>query len=255
MNITHPQLVAALVKPPLDIMNTLSQDTTDLWHGATGIAGEGGELLDAILSAGSGREVSMENLVEELGDIEFYMQQVRSRAGITRDDTADLEGNIPVGLPALIIAAQIAVWSCNILDIVKKAAVYNKPLDILLLKQQLFTLDTWMAAIRGVFDVSRAATLQANIDKLKKRYEGLTYTDAAAQNRADKVEPQRKFFKGEPDTYNETIVLEHYHRTGEVLPGWEVHRSPMVEGGAITAHKLEPRTADMDAVVTAEKLS
>lgn len=149
-DITHPQLVLALVKKPADIAPTLNDDKIDLIHATMGIVGEAGELLDGIKKyVIYDKELDRDNVVEELGDMEFYMEQLRQRLCITRKETLD-----------------------------------------------------------------------ANIAKLKKRYEGLTYSDAAAHNRADKV-VERKFFKGE-DAPLEDVPCKH------------------------------PRTADMNDMVDAE---
>lgn len=43
-----------------------------------------------------------------------------------------------------------------------------------------------MEGIRQALGIRRDVTLQANIDKLRVRYEGLRYSDSAAQARADK---------------------------------------------------------------------
>jgi NTP pyrophosphatase (non-canonical NTP hydrolase) len=58
-----------------------------------GVAGEAGELLDAIKKATIYRmPIDRENVVEELGDIEFFLEGIRQQVGITRDET--LDGNI-----------------------------------------------------------------------------------------------------------------------------------------------------------------
>ena len=125
-DITHAELVSKLVKKPTDIEATLTYKKIDLIHAVMGITGEAGELLDGIKKhVIYDKELDLTNIVEELGNMEFYMEQMRQQLGITREQT-----------------------------------------------------------------------LNANIIKLKKRYDGLQYTDAAAQVRADKIE--RKPFPGEP---------------------------------------------------------
>ena len=89
----HSVLVDALVKPPQEILMKISADKIDLVHAALGIAGEAGELVDAIKKhAIYNTELDLENVIEELGDLEFYMEQLRSRLGIHR--SATLEANI-----------------------------------------------------------------------------------------------------------------------------------------------------------------
>lgn len=118
MTITHPEMVRALVKPGAAILDSFDAAKADLIHGAVGIAGEAGELLDAVKKhVIYNKLLDRENVIEELGDLEFYMEQVRQNLGISREET-----------------------------------------------------------------------LAANISKLSVRYASLTYTDEAAQARADKAE-------------------------------------------------------------------
>lgn len=84
----HAELVATLEKAPDAIIASLSPDMVSVWHMATGVATEAGELLDAAKKfAIYNRDLDRENLVEELGDLEFYMQGIRARCGITREET------------------------------------------------------------------------------------------------------------------------------------------------------------------------
>jgi NTP pyrophosphatase (non-canonical NTP hydrolase) len=109
-------MVRALVKPGAKITDQLTAEQADLWHGATGVSGEAGELLDAVKKhVVYQKDLDRENVIEELGDLEFYMEQIRQNLGITREETLD-----------------------------------------------------------------------HNIDKLRVRYEGLQYSDAAAHARVDK---------------------------------------------------------------------
>ena len=117
MKINHSDMVAALAKPGADIVATLTAEDAHALHMAVGISGESGELLDAIKKAAIYRKpIDRENVIEELGDLEFFMEGVRDLLGIDRD-----------------------------------------------------------------------ATIAANKAKLAKRYEKLAYSDAEAINRADKA--------------------------------------------------------------------
>lgn len=81
-------MVDALKKDGALILKELSPTDADLWHMATGVSGEAGELLDAIKKAVIYRKpIDIVNIVEELGDLEFFMQGVRSILGITREQT------------------------------------------------------------------------------------------------------------------------------------------------------------------------
>lgn len=116
-NVTHPELVAALVKPGADIVASMTPATAHSLHMAVGISGEAGELLDAV----------------------------------------------------------------------KKAAVYNKPLDRANVIEELGDLEFYLEGLRQGLNITREETLAGNISKLSVRYAGLKYTDAAAQARADKA--------------------------------------------------------------------
>lgn len=114
--IKHNELVAALAKPGSKIQSELTASDCHILHMAVGISGEAGELLDAIKRPTIYRKpIDTENVIEELGDIEFYLEGLRQELGITREQT-----------------------------------------------------------------------IEANIAKLSKRYESLSYSDQAAQDRADK---------------------------------------------------------------------
>lgn len=208
--ITHPVLVKALVKPPVDIIASLSINTADLWHGATGVAGEGGELLEGLVLYVTGNAThaeAVENVTEELGDLYFYIEQLTQRTGITLDwEVSDTFARSQYIGPDSVMehGALVAVYASQVLDTVKKAAVYNKALDETLLRSQLMNLIKFMLTIGYQFGVSRDTVLEHNIAKLSKRYEGLNYSDAAAQLRADK-QIHRKPFPGEPNP----VVIPH----------------------------------------------
>jgi len=66
----------------------LTPQQADLLHMAVGIAGEAGELLETVMSHILNAEpINTENLIEELGDLEFFMEGFRQNQSITRDKT------------------------------------------------------------------------------------------------------------------------------------------------------------------------
>lgn len=88
--IVHSDMVAALAKPGADIVASLTPEKAHLLHMAVGIAGEAGELLDAIKKAVVyNKPLDLENVVEELGDLEFYMEGLRQGVNVTREQTID----------------------------------------------------------------------------------------------------------------------------------------------------------------------
>ena len=114
---TYEQFVNALVKDGHKIKEELTGDECHIIHMIMGICGEAGELLDAVKKAIIYRKnLDITNVIEELGDIEFYLEGFRQSVGISRDET-----------------------------------------------------------------------IKENMDKLSKRYAKISYTDEAAQTRADKA--------------------------------------------------------------------
>jgi NTP pyrophosphatase (non-canonical NTP hydrolase) len=90
---SHEELVAALAKPGEDIVETMNSHNAHLIHMVMGICGEAGELLDAIKKATIyQKELDLVNVVEELGDLEFYIQGLRAALHISREQC--LEANI-----------------------------------------------------------------------------------------------------------------------------------------------------------------
>ena len=185
--ITHPELVAALVKPGNDILAGLTAESADLWHAATGVAGEGTEICLAFLNFAIEGTLDKENLVEELGDMEFYLQQLRTNVGIERDELEGTDAEFLFSPEPVEMGSIVAVAAGDVLDFVKKVVVYQKPLDREALKVALCKLEGPLRAIRYMSGITLEEVLEANIAKLSVRYAGRTYSDEAAQNRADKA--------------------------------------------------------------------
>ena len=91
--IVFEEMVAALVKDGALILQEMTPQQADLLHMGVGVSGEAGELLDAIKKHTIyGKPLDVENVIEELGDLEFYMERVRQLINITREQT--IEANI-----------------------------------------------------------------------------------------------------------------------------------------------------------------
>ncbi len=91
--VIYSEMVASLVKPGIKIIQELTPSMAHNLHMAVGISGEAGELLDAVKKAAIYcKPIDRENVIEELGDLEFYMEGLRQELGITREET--LAGNI-----------------------------------------------------------------------------------------------------------------------------------------------------------------
>lgn len=84
----HQTMVAKLAKPGIDIVRQLDPRKAHLWHMASAAQGEAGELFDAIKKhVIYDKPLDVTNVIEELGDLEFYLQGIRESLGITREQT------------------------------------------------------------------------------------------------------------------------------------------------------------------------
>ncbi len=89
----YSDIVETLLKPGVDIRDSLTPEEANLWHLATGVVGEAGELIDAVKKHVVYRKpLDMDNMVEELGDLEFFMEGLRQAIGVTREKC--LEANV-----------------------------------------------------------------------------------------------------------------------------------------------------------------
>ena len=89
----HFDLVNKLAKPGSEIADNMNGHEAHLVHMVLGISGEAGELLDTVKKfAIYKKPLDLDNVIEELGDLEFYMQGLRYQLGITREQT--LQHNI-----------------------------------------------------------------------------------------------------------------------------------------------------------------
>lgn len=91
--IKFKEMVKDLAKDGALITLQMTSNDAHIMHMAIGVSGESGELLDAIKKRVIYRkDLDMENIVEELGDLEFFMEGLRQGLGITREET--IEANI-----------------------------------------------------------------------------------------------------------------------------------------------------------------
>lgn len=90
--IDYSLMVKSLAKPGSAIAQEITADQAHLMHMAIGIAGEAGELLDAIKKHVIYRApLDRTNVIEELGDLEFYLEGLRQ--GIETSRAAVLSAN------------------------------------------------------------------------------------------------------------------------------------------------------------------
>jgi hypothetical protein len=152
--------------------------------------GEAAELYEACWVT---QPVDKENLIEELGDFEFYMVAVRTALGMERGTAdwvnAQIESHqLAVAQPHLI---QLMVLGGNFWDVVKRVTVYRKPIEQARAEQILRQMEIHVHCLYSYYDLRMEDILQANwtklADKDKGRYREGAYSDEAAQARRDKI--------------------------------------------------------------------
>lgn len=75
----------------------------------------------------------------------------------------------------------------ELVDAIKKHVIYQKPLDVENVKEELGDLLFYMSNLMQSVGLSFEEVLQHNVDKLSIRYPSGSYSNAQAQERADKV--------------------------------------------------------------------
>jgi len=83
--LSHSLMVKRLAKNPALIVFEMNGRKAQLMHAILGISGEAGELLDTIKKhIVYNQPLDMENVVEELGDLEFYLEMLRQELKLNR---------------------------------------------------------------------------------------------------------------------------------------------------------------------------
>lgn len=137
-------------------------------HAAVGIVGEAIELAEA---------PELDDCVEELGDVAFYIQAMFN---LRQRQLAEFH-EVPreCGQTVLQQAGEI-------LDVVKRYAIYGLPLDEPRLDAALTIVAACFFAKLRVFGVTWEFVREHNVRKLQKRYASGAFSTAEAEARADK---------------------------------------------------------------------
>ena len=110
----HSEMVRALAKPGEEILADLDPGKCHALHMVVGLMGEAAELSIA---------QTRENEVEELGDIEFYLEGLRQETGHSYEDALKFSELMADARTSVVSAAG------DVLDCVKRVVIYNKKLD------------------------------------------------------------------------------------------------------------------------------
>lgn len=106
--------------------------------------------------------------------------------GLAKDGQSILDEMTPSQMHLTHMAIGICGEAGELLDAIKKVSVYQKSVDRENVVEELGDIEFYMEGLRQGLGITREETIEANISKLGKRYEGFKYSNQAAQNRADK---------------------------------------------------------------------
>lgn len=172
--IKFPEMVRVLAKDGQVILDGANASSAHNIHMAVGIIGEIGELIEALY-------YESDNILEELGDTEFYMEGLRQNTPCIR-----LQQITPEVLSFTSISVRLTIEGCNLIDIVKKEFVYGQTLDTSRLQLSLNAIDILLSSTYHRHGYTRDQAIEQNMQKLGKRYRDFKYTDESAKLRADK---------------------------------------------------------------------
>ena len=179
------EMVNALAKPGLDIIQNIDPRRAHLWHMATGVAGEVGELMECFLNLLHTQQADHQHVKEEIGDTLFYITGIRNQV-----DLGEPIQIVPGEVEPYQAFALIVAHGCTVLDIIKKHVIYDKELDVESLNLSVCWLETWLGVLAEHTNTSLPEIAQENMDKLMRgpnaRYAEGSYSDKAAQERRDK---------------------------------------------------------------------
>ena len=182
----HQEMIVALAKSNADTAHALYFDDSDthalINHMAFGLFGEVAEVMENLVEA-KGRE----NLVEELGDCEFYLGRLAQL--VNYNSLMLIHGVTPNlgGTTALNATCYAVIKAGNIMDAVKRLTTYEKELNVEDLAKAITGMAYCLESIRVNSNITRQECFEHNINKLGKRYSGGTYSNKSAQERADKT--------------------------------------------------------------------
>lgn len=191
----HSQMVTALAKPGHKIFATLTPGDCHLLHMLIGMVGELAELEQALFA------YDVENITEEFGDYEFYVEGYRQAFSIIPlplvveelPEKHDIEDQ-----PGGKYWFELYAATTELVDATKRISIYNKPeylADPVGILTPIFNkIYRALFNLYGITGINREDVLNHNLNKLLKgdraRYKQGTYSDDQANARADKQEVQ-----------------------------------------------------------------
>ena len=107
---------------------------------------------------------------------------------LIKDPEEIRESLTPQKINLLHMVLGISGEAGELLDSIKKYVIYNKPIDLINIIEELGDLLFYIEGIKNELHITEKEILSYNVTKLSKRYKSLSYSDKAAVERKDKNE-------------------------------------------------------------------
>lgn len=163
-------------------------------HAAIGLSGEAAEWL-----LGDSRK----NVIEEAGDMEFYIEAMKQHVVMDYSAAVALgkadHRATNIGVHNAFI--NIVTITGDILDTTKKSWIYGKEMNNVEISRLILILELNLELVYELFGTNRAEVWHMNQVKLigpGGRFESGFYSDSAAIERKDKVPGEDRNFIGKP---------------------------------------------------------
>ena len=124
-----------------------------------------------------------------------YRQFVRKLCKPGKDIVYELN---PVDAHLLHMAVGISGEAGEMLDAIKKSAIYRRPLDVANVREEAGDILFYLTGLLDSLGIELQDVIMENMDKLSLRYQSLSYSNAQAIARMDKGHGAEIATKGEP---------------------------------------------------------
>ena len=159
---------------------------TALLHGCIGLAGEAGELAEALSKwLNDGAALDRTNLIEELGDCEWYCAEIQYALGQSIMTTPHTTCYLAYSHQQLVVQTGV------LMTVIQRWLYYGKGLDVDKVVQAVGHILGYVCEIASRIEVTISEVREKNIAKLRARYpEKFTEELAAEENRNRAAERQ-----------------------------------------------------------------
>lgn len=156
--------VAAYRLETLRTLPNLGSPQLNLSHMVLGLAGEIGELVECVGTELKFNEINRPNLVEELGDLYWYLANYCNMQEIDLPENPVFTETDDECLDLLIVKIS------NLVDLVKRFMAYNKPIEKVKEIEAIYDIRVALVLFENVYDLDGDEIRFKNIAKLKALY-------------------------------------------------------------------------------------